>query len=327
VDYRGSGEARSESGGPRSRAAPIEQRAVTAEPPLTPRPHPETPAPDWADGPGVPLSAFALQPEEAQPYDPAAAERAHRVAPGETLYTIASRRQIPLRALIDQNGLRAPFRLESGQVLALPPPRVHRVQRGETLSAIGRRYNIDLRSLALLNRLSAPYTIQPGDALILPALARPVETAAPAAPAPTRAPSTTPAPPPRSAPAGSARFAWPLQGQIVSNYGALPDGRRSDGVEIAAPVGAPIRAAGDGVVVYAGGDLPAYGQLVLIRHADGYVTAYAYAQRVSAQAGRTVRAGEAIGEVGPGRDGPSRLLFQVRRGADPIDPTPLLPAP
>jgi lipoprotein NlpD len=99
---------------------------------------------------------------------------------------------------------------------------------------------------------------------------------------------------------------------------------RVDGVEIGGRVGAPITAAGDGEVVYAGSDLPAYGTLVLVRHADDYVTAYGYARRALVREGQRVRAGEAIAELGPRSDGSARLLFQVRRGSVAVDPLPLL---
>jgi murein DD-endopeptidase MepM/ murein hydrolase activator NlpD len=280
------------------------------------------PAPSWADGEGTPLSAYALQPNEAQPFDPAHLPRTHRVRENESLYDVATRYQVPLRALIDQNRLEPPYALRPGSALQLPPPRFHTVARGESFEDVARRYNVDTRSLALLNRMQAPYRVRQGDRIVLPAMARAIEVA-----------SGPPAPPPAStvnageAPAlHSARFAWPLRGQLVTRYGAQPNGVRVDGVEIAGREGAEIAAAADGDVVYAGSDLAAYGTLVLVRHADNYVTAYGHARRALVREGQHVRAGEAIAELGPRSDGRPRLLFQVRRGAEAIDPTPLLGA-
>jgi lipoprotein NlpD len=119
---------------------------------------------------------------------------------------------------------------------------------------------------------------------------------------------------------------WPLRGDIVARFGAQSGGARLDGVEIAGREGAPISAAADGQVVYAGADLPAYGTLVLIRHPDGYVTAYGFARRALVREGQAVRAGQAIAELGGRPDGGTRLLFQVRRGREAIDPAPLLGA-
>lgn len=303
-----------------------------------PRAQPTDPAPNWAAGPGTPLSTFALRPDQAQPFDPANLPRSHRVAGNESLYDIASTYQVPLRALIDQNNLEPPFSLAPGRTLQLPPPRLHRVTQGQTFEDVARQYNVDLRSLALLNRMRPPYLVRAGDQIVLPAMARAQPASAPApsraanvAPPPITAPATprprasTPAVETTPQPAAPApTLAWPLRGDVVARFGAQQGGGRVDGIEIAASEGAPIAAAAEGEVVYAGSDLSAYGTLVLVRHANGYVTAYGYARRALVREGQRVRAGQAIGEVGRIGAGEPRLLFQLRRGSEAIDPLPLL---
>ncbi|MGE3141832.1 MAG: LysM peptidoglycan-binding domain-containing protein, partial [Hyphomonadaceae bacterium] len=244
-----------------------------------------------------------------------------RVQPGQTIYDIATLYQIPLLALIDQNGLSAPFALHVGQVLRLPPPRFYTIAAGDTLESVARQFNVDARSLALLNRLQSPYGVRVGQTLVLPAIARAAEPEPQSHgdPAPQAAAQTPP-------PAGDGRFAWPVRGEIAVRFGAQPGGRRSDGVEIEAPEGARFVAAADGEVVYAGADLPAYGALIMIRHADGWVTAYAYGRRALVSEGAHVRRGQPIGEVGAHR-GRGLLLFQVRQGRAAVDPLPLLGAP
>jgi murein DD-endopeptidase MepM/ murein hydrolase activator NlpD len=272
--------------------------------------------PNWADGEGTPLSAYALQPGDVQPFDPANLPRSHRVSGDESLYDIATRYQAPLRALIDQNNLEPPYALTQGRVLELPPPRYHLVRRGENLEDIARRYNVDLRSLALLNRMQGNDTVRAGERVYLPALAREIATG----------PVSTPTPAPPPAATGSGRFTWPLRGDVVSRFGAQPNGTRLDGIEIAGREGASVGAAGDGDVIYAGDDIEALGVLVLIRHADNYVTAYAYNRRALVREGQRVRAGEAITELDARPDGRTRLLFQVRRGNEVLDPAPLMGA-
>ena len=254
-----------------------------------------------------------------------------------TIFRIATR--FPLRALIDQNRLAPPFALAPGRVIELPPPRFHRVVRGESFEDVARQYNVDLRSLALLNRMRAPYVVREGDQIVLPAMARPrTQTASgqPTTPAPNTR-RTTPSAPitppiaapatPTAAPAGPApTLDWPLRGDIVARFGQQPSGGRVDGVEIAAQEGASFNAAEDGEVVYAGSDLGSYGTLVLVRHENGYVTAYGYARSATVREGQRVRAGQKLGEVGSINSRPPRLLFQVRRGRDAIDPLPLLGA-
>lgn len=307
--------------------APISMGRATPRPPATepvsapaqpdrkPRPHPPEEPGDWAAGPGTPLSTWALRPEEAQPFDPAALPKTMTVRAGDTLYSISARTQVPMRALVEANDLRAPFALVEGQALRLPPPRLHRVAAGETLLAVAARYNVDARSLALLNRMAKPYAVRTGDQLVLPALARP-RLDEPLAPAPTPAA-------PGSAPA--IKLAWPLQGSLLTKFGPQSGGRRSDGVDIAAPEGTPIKAAAAGNVIYAGADLEAYGNLMLVQHADGWITAYGMLESLDKKVGDRLSAGQVLGEVGPGIGGAPRLHFQLRRGARATDPLPALP--
>jgi len=297
--------------------APIDYGGRASERAQTRQPAPaQTPArapqreADWADGEGRALSEFALRPEAAHPFDPARPQRTHRVADGETLYDIASTHQVPLRALIDQNNLEPPYALARGRVLQLPPPRFHTVARGETFEEIARRYSIDARSLGLLNRMAAPYAVRAGERLVLPAMAR-AAAAEGAPPAPANP---------------NARFAWPIEGAIVARFGPQPGGRKLDGVEIAGTVGASVKAAAGGQVVFAGEGVPNHGFIVLIAHADNYVTAYAYNRRALVREGQAVRAGETIAELGQRPGEPARLLFQVRLGGAVVDPTPLLAA-
>lgn len=122
------------------------------------------------------------------------------------------------------------------------------------------------------------------------------------------------------------RFSWPVQGRVVSEYGSYASGERNDGINIAANYGAPIRAAADGTVSYSGNELRSYGNLVLLRHDNGYVTAYAHAEHFVVLKGDRVTRGQVIGYVGATGDvrGP-QLHFELRRGArDPIDPRTML---
>jgi murein DD-endopeptidase MepM/ murein hydrolase activator NlpD len=234
--------------------------------------------------------------------------------------------QAPLRTLIDLNRLSPPFTLSPGQVLSLPKPNFHTVDKGETLIAIAGRFNVDARSLALLNRMAPPYTLRAGDRLVLPALAR--ASVAPSAAPPSRTPPrATPKPGPGAEPPPkpTIKFAWPLRGQILARFGPQDGGRRSDGVEIAGSEGAKVAAAAAGKVIYAGDDLPGYGNLVLVQHPGGWVTAYAHARTLLAKEGQQVAQGQPIAELGARAGGSPRLLFQIRQGAAPADPLPLLP--
>ncbi|MGC9952654.1 MAG: M23 family metallopeptidase [Rhizomicrobium sp.] len=121
------------------------------------------------------------------------------------------------------------------------------------------------------------------------------------------------------------QFTWPVNGRVISNFGTTTGGERNDGINIAAPYGEPIHAAADGTVTYAGNDLKSYGNLVLIRHGDNYVTAYAHADRIAVNRGDHVVKGQVIAYAGNTGDvSQPQLHFEIRRGVRPINPRPLL---
>lgn len=149
----------------------------------------------------------------------------------------------------------------------------------------------------------------------------------PSTPSPS-APKISPPPPPiiPNVPVVAGRFAWPLQGRVLETFGEKPGFRKIDGIEIGANENSPFRAAADGQVAYVGDRLPGYGWLVLLRHDDGFITAYAYASQIIVKEGDNVRKGQIIGKVGAtGRANSPRLLFQIRSGVAPIDPIVHLP--
>jgi murein DD-endopeptidase MepM/ murein hydrolase activator NlpD len=138
-------------------------------------------------------------------------------------------------------------------------------------------------------------------------------------------------PPPKAAPAydGNAAiaFAWPVDGKVISDFGSTGTGGRNDGINIATAPHAPIRAAASGTVTYSGNELKDYGNLALIKHDGGYVTAYAHAEKLLVARGETVTKGQIIGYAGETGDVTSpQLHFEIRHGTAPVNPRPLLVA-
>ena len=114
---------------------------------------------------------------------------------------------------------------------------------------------------------------------------------------------------------------WPLRGRLISNFGAKAKGLHNDGINIAAPLGAPVRAAKEGVVAYAGNELRGFGNLLLIKHANGWVTAYAHAGKVLVKRGDKVGKGQIVARVGKtGAVTRPQLHFEMRRGKRPVNP-------
>lgn len=234
--------------------------------------------------------------------------------------------------------------------------RTHLVVRGDTLYGIAFRHGLDYRDLARWNAIAPPYTIFPGQRLRLdaaratsasrtPASSATVRTspaaahaAAPATPtaastAPASTPAAAPAPKPvAAAPAapaaspqsgGSVAWRWPTNGQVIGKFVAGEPTKQ--GINIAGSSGQPVIAAAAGEVVYSGSGLIGYGELVIIRHSDTFLSAYGHNRRRLVAEGDRVAAGQQVAEMG--RSGASRdmLHFEIRRNGKPVDPLPLLP--
>jgi murein DD-endopeptidase MepM/ murein hydrolase activator NlpD len=175
-----------------------------------------------------------------------------------------------------------------------------------------------------------------------------VALAATAKPAPAPAPKAAPAPaeqqvamvsPPaaqvvtpdasaaaKAADAAMPSFRWPARGRVISSSGAMANGQQNDGINLALPEGTPVHAAEDGVVAYAGSELKGYGNLVLVRHSNGFVTAYAHASEILVKRGDQVRRGQVIAKSGQtGNVTSPQLHFEIRKGSAPVDPTQYLP--
>ena len=231
------------------------------------------------------------------------------------------------------------------------------VNEKDTVESISQRYGVPVQTIIDRNKLQKPYTLKAGQYIELPG-ARFVADGAGGAKT-TPASSTTPGPvrretlapppgsksepPPSAAPASgqptplspaaaeaaapAPRFAWPINGKILAPYGTA-GGQKNDGIDIQAATGAPVKAAGDGTVIYAGSDVAHLGNLLLVQHAGGYITAYANNEELLAKKGETVKKGQVIAKAGSsGGVASPRLHFEVRRGGSrTIDPMTVLPA-
>ena len=120
-------------------------------------------------------------------------------------------------------------------------------------------------------------------------------------------------------------FRWPVRGKVITSYGAKTNGMANEGINLSVPEGTPVRAAEDGVVGYSGNDVKSYGNLVLVRHSNGYVTAYAHASEVLVKRGDAIKRGQIIAKSGQsGEVGSPQLHFEIRKGSSPVDPLQFL---
>jgi murein DD-endopeptidase MepM/ murein hydrolase activator NlpD len=227
---------------------------------------------------------------------------------------------------------------------------VHVVQHGETLMSIARRNGVTLTELARVNHLKSSSKLSVGDRISIPGGGHSVAAAHPPAVAQAPQPRTVPLTKvasvgpaqvanvakeePRTTetavktaePAGTMpAFRWPVRGRVIAGFGSKPNGTQNDGINLAVPEGTPVKAADDGVVAYAGNELKGYGNLVLIRHSNGFVSAYAHASELMVKRGDTIKRGQVIAHAGQtGNVTSPQLHFEIRKGSTPVDPTQYL---
>lgn len=195
--------------------------------------------------------------------------------------------------------------------------RLHRVVRGETLYAIAFRYDKDYRQLAQLNRLDYPYLLQVGQVLRVRQTAgnrTPPRFANEPAPNQTVAPKLHPAKPKKSS---GSLWLWPAQGRIINQF--VP-AKGQKGINIAGKEGDKIYASSGGVVAYAGNGLSGYGNLIILKHDQQFLTAYGNNSRTLVKEGQKVRAGQMIAEMGRLDRRNFGVHFEVRKAGQPVNP-------
>lgn len=252
----------------------------------------------WWNQPSAPSQrpqAAQPRPSQPQPLPPGMIE----VARGDSVYGLAKRHHVGVREIIDANGLEAPFKLLVGQRLKIPqlappsPPSQQPLQPP--------RQGVAASSLPAP---AFPPSIASAQASTLP---------------PEQTFPVKPEPEPR--PKAGKGFLWPVKGLLVEGFGVTGKGQNNDGINISAQRGAYVRASENGVVVYAGSELKGFGNLLLVKHPDGWVSAYAHNEMLLVGRGDRVQRGQAIARVGAsGHVKSPQLHFELRHNSRPIDP-------
>lgn len=302
---------------PIASAGPVEQRApVAADPPaaVTPAAPAATPvAGGWTGS--------------------------HELKPGESLYGISRRYGTTVAELQRNNNIADPARMRPGVVLrvpaggaaaaaAAPPPASPAPAAVETLPQ--KTAEAAPAAPPRAAPVTGAYTPRIINAAPEPAAeAAPLEekkvasrgdTMTDVTPIATETPAAG-----RSATAGNAKFRWPVTGRIIAPYGKRPDGTSNDGINLAVPMGAEVHAAEAGVVAYAGSEIKGFGNLLLIRHDNGWVSAYAHNDQLLVRRGDTVKRGQVIAKAGKsGSVEQPQVHFELRQGSKPVDPLPHL---
>jgi murein DD-endopeptidase MepM/ murein hydrolase activator NlpD len=243
------------------------------------------------------------------------------VSSGDTLYSVSKKYNISLRDLIHRNNLSAPYFLKTGQRIFLPSNQYHQVASGDTLYGISRKYGMNINKLIELNNLSSPYSIKVGEKLLVSGSG----SAKPSSVAYER--SRESQKPSKKYPEEikvankNNRFSWPIRGTIISKFGPKAGGLYNDGINIKASSGQSIKSTEDGVVAYVGDELRGYGNLIIIKHAGGWISAYGHLGNTKVNRGDNVKKGQVIAGAGStGNVKSTQLYFGLRKGREAVNP-------
>ncbi len=263
----------------------------------------------------VPALASAAAPATAVPAS-SGGTFTHTIASGESLYTIARRYDVTTQAIVQANSLGSPDKIVVGQKIIIPG-------RADLLSTKAPTTQVASATPAAVSAPAQQALPQAAPNALQQAAVSPTPAAVPAPAAQQQAAPTQVANAPAAEPAmsGNDKFRWPVSGRVLVDFASS----KGTGINIEAPEGAAVKAAENGTVIYTGSGVEGYGNLVLIRHPNGYVSAYAHLGSMSVAKGAVVNRGDTIGAAGmTGSVSKPQLHFELRKGATPVDPVPLL---
>ena len=256
----------------------------------------------------------------------------YTVKPGDSLYAIARANKVPYGELQQVNGITDPRKVRPGTVLKMPAglgaaaaaaaaaePAVAAAQVAPAVAPV-------TEAPRAIQSTTQPTSILNGGKKVAALSDKATDSVAPAAAAPAPAAKVAAAAPQAAAQAtDSSKLRWPVSGKVIAGFGGRPDGTHNDGVNLSVPLGTEVHAAENGIVAYAGSELKGYGNLVLVRHDNGWVTAYAHNDELLVKRGDKVKRGQVIGKAGKtGTVDQPQVHFELRQGSKPVDPTPFM---
>jgi murein DD-endopeptidase MepM/ murein hydrolase activator NlpD len=259
----------------------------------------------------------------------------YTVKKGDSLSTIAREMKVPVAELQQVNAITDVRKVKPGATLKVPAG-----SAATTTVAAGEPPKVPAAVVAKESAATIPSSTQPvllngserkvaavtdtatdAGSSAAPVAATPKATEASAAPN-TKVAQAAPA---AVAAAGATKLRWPVKGKVIANFGPRPDGTHNDGVNLSVPMGTEVHAAESGVVAYAGSELKGYGNLILVRHDNGWITAYAHTEEMLAKRGDKVKRGQVIAKAGKsGQVDQPQVHFELRQGSKPVDPTPFM---
>ena len=251
-------------------------------------------------------------------------QRTITVYEGDSLYSISKREGVSIKSIIKANKLEPPFTLYKGDRLIIAKPKVHIVKKGHTLYDIANCYEVSISDIMKINQLKNNDKIYLGDKLFIPLYDNTNQTNCNNITKVTITKEVNKTSEKKKN--NNYSYMWPVKGKIISKFGLLAKGLRNDGINISADIGNPVLAIESGKIVYAGNEIQAFGNLILIKHYNDKTSAYAHLDKINVKKGESVNKGQIIALVGnSGKVSIPQLHFEIRDKDGPLDPLKYLP--
>ena len=235
-----------------------------------------------------------------------------KIITGDTLKSISRKYSVSIRELIRHNNLKTPYILKPGKTLLIPKGKKYKIRKGDSLYKIAECSNISIEDIRQRNKYIQEKKLKIGNIIKIPYFAEVDKCKKVANLKKQKNKKNVQT---------KKIFRWPVDGKVIATYGVKTSGRRNDGINIRAPYGSPVRASRDGKVIYRGNELPAWGNLILVKHNNGWTTAYAHLDKFFVKLGSELKTGDILGSVGKtGNVFEYQLHFQVRKKSKPLDP-------
>ncbi|MDC3091120.1 M23 family metallopeptidase [Rickettsiales bacterium] len=242
----------------------------------------------------------------------------YKVKKGDNLYDISKKMSFSINDLIKINNISPPFKIHPNQIIYLPSKNYHIVKRNETLYSISRQYDVDRFELFKVNKLKSENKIVIGQKLIIPNLNKVINSDKIKIIKKNEIKKKKIT---KKINNEKIVFKWPIKGKIILGFGAIKPGLHNDGINILSRKGDKVFASNSGKVIYTGNEIPGYGNLVLIKHSNNWITAYAHLDNIYLKRGSQVQIGEKVGTIGTsGNVNIPQLHFEIRKGKKALNP-------
>ena len=244
----------------------------------------------------------------------------YTVKKGDNLYSISKSFNLPIQKIIKSNKIKFPFKIYPNQKIFLPKNKNYIVKKGDTLYSISRKFKTDVFALANFNKLNNINQIKVDQKILIPDSEYKIDVKKRFVKKKKREVVNLKRKE-KILKKVDSNFIWPVKGKILNRFGSEVPGFFNDGINISSKAGTVVKASLDGEIVYSGNEIPGYGNLILIKHSQNWITAYAHLNKIIKLKGSFVKKGQTIGLVGnTGNVREFQLHFEIRKGKEAVNP-------